>query len=69
MKYEFIFLCLIIPCPDYPGKKLNVMLNPLIEELKELWKGVEAYDVFKKQIFKLRAWRMLFLPVGVHMED
>jgi hypothetical protein len=30
------------------------MLKRLIEELKELWKGVEAYDVFKKQIFKLR---------------
>jgi hypothetical protein len=48
MKYEFIFLCLIIPGPDYPGKNLNVMLKPLIEELKELWKGVEAYDVFTK---------------------
>jgi hypothetical protein len=36
MKYEFIFLCLIIPDPDYPRKKLNVMLKPLIEELKEL---------------------------------
>jgi hypothetical protein len=34
MKYEFIFLRLIIPGPDYPGKKLNVMLKPLIEELK-----------------------------------
>jgi hypothetical protein len=51
MKYEFIFLCLIIPSPD--RKKLNVMLKPLIEELKELWKGVQTYDVFKKQIFKL----------------
>jgi hypothetical protein len=30
------------------------MLNLLIEELMELWKGFEAYDVFKKQIFKLR---------------
>jgi hypothetical protein len=48
MKYEFTFLCLIIPSPDYPRKNLNVMLKPLIEELKELWKGVEAYDVFKK---------------------
>jgi hypothetical protein len=53
MKYEFIFLCLIIPSPNYPGKNLNVMLKPLIEELKELWKGVEAYNVFKKQILKL----------------
>jgi hypothetical protein len=54
MKYEFIFLFLIIPSPDHPGKKLNVMLNPLIEELKELWKGVEAYNVFKNQIFNLQ---------------
>ncbi|KAL5647773.1 hypothetical protein ACJX0J_042128, partial [Zea mays] len=54
MKYEFIFLSLIIPGLDYPGKNLNVMLKHLIEELKELWKGVEAYDVFTKQIFKLR---------------
>jgi hypothetical protein len=54
MKYEFIFLCLIIPGRDYPRKNLNVMLKPLIEELKKLWKGVEAYDVFTKQIFKLR---------------
>jgi hypothetical protein len=23
---------------DYPGKKLNGMLQPLIEELKDLWK-------------------------------
>jgi hypothetical protein len=53
MKYEFIYLCFIIPGPDHPGKKLNVMLKPLIEEL-EVWKGVEAYDVFKKQMFKLR---------------
>jgi hypothetical protein len=53
MKYKFIFLCLIIPDPDHHGKKLNIMLKPLIEELKELWKGVEAYNVLKKQIFKL----------------
>jgi hypothetical protein len=48
MKYEFIFLCLIIPGPDYLEKKLNVMLNPLTEGLNEVWKGVEAYNVFKK---------------------
>jgi hypothetical protein len=27
MKYEFMFLCLIIPGPDHPGPKLNVMLR------------------------------------------
>jgi hypothetical protein len=79
MKYEFIFLCLIISDLDYPRKKLNVMLKPLIEELKELWKGVEAYDVFKKQIFKLRVeylWSVhdfmayaIFIGWSTHMVD
>ena len=34
MKYVFMFLCLIIPGPDHPGSWLNVMLKPLIDELK-----------------------------------
>jgi hypothetical protein len=49
-RYEFIFLCLIVPGPDHPGLKLNVMLKPLIDEL---WIGVEAYDSHKKQKFTL----------------
>jgi hypothetical protein len=48
MKYEFIFLCLVIPGPDHPGTKIDVMMRPLIEELKILWEGVEAYDCYKK---------------------
>jgi hypothetical protein len=48
MKYEFMFLCLIVRGLDHPGPKLNVMLRPLIDELKELWNGVEAYDSHKK---------------------
>jgi hypothetical protein len=48
MKYEFIFLCLVIPSPDHPRTKIDVMMRPLIEELKILWEGVEAYDCYKK---------------------
>jgi hypothetical protein len=33
MKYEFMFLCLILPGPEAPGPQLNVVLKPLIEEL------------------------------------
>jgi hypothetical protein len=36
MKYEYMFQCLIIPGPYHPGTHLNVMLKPLIEELKQL---------------------------------
>jgi hypothetical protein len=53
MKYEYMFLCLIIPGPDHPGSHINVMLKPLIEELKQLWQGVEVYDYDQKQKFNL----------------
>jgi hypothetical protein len=69
MKYEFMFLCLIIPGPDHPGPKLNVMLKPLIDELKELWNGVETYDSQKKQKFTPQAaylWSVHdFMPYGI----
>jgi hypothetical protein len=55
MKFEFMFLCLIVPNLDTPGPRINVMLKPFIEELKQLWIGVEAYDCYKKQKFNLRA--------------
>jgi hypothetical protein len=34
MKFEFMFLCLIVPNLDTPGPRINVMLKPFIEELK-----------------------------------
>jgi hypothetical protein len=37
MKYEYMFLCLIIFGPDHLQKHINVILKPLIEELKQLW--------------------------------
>jgi hypothetical protein len=52
MKYEFMFLCLIVSDQDHPGPKINVMLKPLIDEL---WNKVEAYDSHKKHKFTLWA--------------
>jgi hypothetical protein len=34
MKFEFMFLCLIVPGLKAPGPRINVMLKLLIEELK-----------------------------------
>jgi hypothetical protein len=53
MKYEYMFLCLIIPGPDHPRTRINVMLKHLIEELKWLWEGVKVYDFDQKQKFNL----------------
>jgi len=55
MKEGYIFLAAIIPGHKHPGKKINVFMQPLIEELKELWQGVKAYDSHKKCEFTLRA--------------
>jgi hypothetical protein len=34
MKFEFMFLCLIIPGPEAPGPRINMILKPSIDELK-----------------------------------
>jgi len=47
---------MIIPRPKNPGKKLDVFLRPLIDELKKLrLDGVHTYDIYRKEIFQLRA--------------
>ena len=56
MKEEYMFLTVIVPGPKNPKNNLDVFLQPLIAELKELWEvGIETYDVSKKRNFQLRA--------------
>ncbi|XP_026433102.1 uncharacterized protein LOC113330515 [Papaver somniferum] len=56
MKREFSMLCLLISGPRAPGKDIDVYLQPLIEELKELWNdGVMTFDSFTGSEFLMRA--------------
>ncbi|CAA7031818.1 unnamed protein product [Microthlaspi erraticum] len=56
MKQEFMFLTILVPGPKHPKRSLDIFLQPLIEELKDLWfSGVEAYDISTNQNFLLRA--------------
>ncbi|XP_029146011.1 uncharacterized protein [Arachis hypogaea] len=56
MKQEFFILSLLIPGPTAPGNNIDVFLQLLIEELKELWDvGVETYDAFDKKTFNIKA--------------
>ena len=56
MKDPYLFLTCIIPSPDNPKVKIDVYLQYLIDELKELWcVGVLTYDISTKQNFRLRA--------------
>ncbi|GLU10750.1 hypothetical protein SLE2022_275350 [Rubroshorea leprosula] len=66
MKPESIFLSLIIQGPQSPGKNIDVLLRPLIDELKELWyNGVKTYDSFRHEHFIMRAalmWTITDFP-------
>jgi len=56
MKKPFIFLSLIIPGPKNPKQNLDVYLQPLVQELHELWEvGLETYDVSLNNNFQLKA--------------
>jgi len=56
MKSPNFLLSLLIPGPTSPGNKIDVYLQPLVDDLKELWnEGVSTYDALTKEIFQLRA--------------
>ena len=45
MQRKYMFVSLIIPGPDYPGKNMSVYMQPLMDELKEAWvTGFKTYD-------------------------
>lgn len=56
MTKENIMLTLLIPGPEQPGNNIDVYLQPLIEDLSELWnKGIEVYDTITGGMFNLKA--------------
>ena len=63
MKRKYIMLSMIISGPKQPGNDIDTYLSPLIEELKVLWvDGVDVYDDYRKDNFKLRA--MIFCTIN-----
>ena len=51
-----MILSMIISDPDSPGDAIDIYLQPLIEELKELWEvGVETYDAYSSSHFQIHA--------------
>ena len=53
MKDEFTFLSMLISGPKQPGNDIDIYLQPLIDELQELWRGVYTYNASEKNIFFL----------------
>ncbi|XP_050255283.1 uncharacterized protein LOC126701217 [Quercus robur] len=56
LKQPFWIMSMIIPGPTSPGNNIDIYLQPLIDELNQLWEnGVETYDVSLGQNFRLHA--------------
>nr|XP_016483468.1 PREDICTED: uncharacterized protein LOC107804152 [Nicotiana tabacum] len=55
MKNSYFMMTLLIPGLKCPGNDIDVYLQPMIEELKELWDGVETYDAYSQSNFMMRA--------------
>jgi hypothetical protein len=55
LKQSFILLALAILGPKELNKQMNVFLRPLMEEMKELWQGIDADGSHLKCRFNLRA--------------
>lgn len=64
-------LSMLIPGPKAPVNDIDVYLQPLIEELNELWSnGVLTYDADKKENFQMRAavlWTINDLPAYANL--
>ncbi|KAK5774932.1 hypothetical protein PVK06_042794 [Gossypium arboreum] len=70
MKQNSFILSMIIPRQKCLGNDINIYMQPLIEELKQLWAGVETYDVSRNKNFYLRAnllWTINDFPAYVNL--
>ncbi|WVZ83966.1 hypothetical protein U9M48_031052 [Paspalum notatum var. saurae] len=55
MEQSNFMMGLLIPGKESPGKDIDVFLEPLVEELLELWKGVRTMDALTGKSFDLHA--------------
>ncbi|CAN6171423.1 unnamed protein product [Urochloa humidicola] len=53
MEQSNFMMSLLIPGPQCPGKDFDVFMEPLVEELLELWKGVSTFDASSRKKFDL----------------
>jgi len=66
-KRQLKFITLLIPGPKNPKGNLDIYMQPLIEELKQLWnEGIPTYDVSLRQNFIMKVailWTVSDFPV------
>ena len=57
MQRKTMFLSLIIPGPEYPGKNLSVFMQPLVDDLHHSWYFPRlTYDRHLQKNFLMKVW-------------
>ncbi|XXG46959.1 hypothetical protein AAC387_Pa02g1683 [Persea americana] len=71
MKQPFFMMSLLIPGPRGPGNDIDVYLQPLVDELKELWEdGLHTWDASTNQNLQMRAtllWTISDFPAYANL--
>lgn len=69
MKHPFFMMSMLIPGPKSLGNDIDVYLQPLIEELNDLWEvEIETYDASLKHNFRLHAAVLWTIMIFLHMQ-
>ena len=62
MKRKYLMLSILIQGPKQPGNDIDMFLEPLLEDMADLWNDGELkWDEFKQECFMLRA--MIFVAI------
>jgi hypothetical protein len=62
MEESNFMMALLIPGLASPGKDFDLFLEPLVEDLLELWSSVRAYDGLSGKMFNLHALVLWCIP-------
>ena len=55
MKRKYVMLSMLISGPKQPGNDIDIYLDPLIEDLKQMWEtGIDVYDAYREERLNLR---------------
>jgi hypothetical protein len=54
LKRRYLLLSMLISGPKQPGNDIDVLIEPVLEEMATLWEGVDMKDAFRKETFTLK---------------
>jgi hypothetical protein len=62
-KRKYVLLCILIQGPRQPGIDIDVFLEPLLEDMADLWKeGLKMWDEYLREYFTVKA--IIFVTIN-----